>query len=130
MNKLNVGFSKVNINPPLGISVAGYYVPRFAKGFLDDTNISGIAFECDGKKIIVLSVDLCLLKTPHAKFCAEKIEEATGVSKDNIFITATHSHTAADVGSTLDGGENEVINEYTRFVTNRIVDAAVMALAK
>ena len=129
MNKLNVGFSKVNINPPLGISIAGYYVPRFAKGFLDDTNISGIAFECDGKKIIVLSVDLCLLKTPHAKFCAEKIEEATGVSKDNIFITATHSHTAADVGSTLDGGENEVINEYTRFVTNRIVDAAVMALA-
>ena len=33
MNKLNVGFSKVNINPPLGISVAGYYIDRFAKVF-------------------------------------------------------------------------------------------------
>ena len=129
MNKLNVGFSKVNINPPLGISIAGYYVPRFAKGFLDDTNISGIALECDGNKILIMSVDVCLLKTAHAKLCTEKISEATGVSKDNIFITATHSHTAADVGSTLDGSENEVINEYTHFVTNRMVDAAVMALA-
>ncbi len=129
MNKLNVGFSKVNINPPLGISIAGYYVPRFAKGFLDDTNISGVAFECDGRKIIVLSADACLLKTAFAKFCAEKIEETTGVSKENIFITVTHSHTAADIYSTLDGSKNEMIDEYTRLVATRMVDAAVMALA-
>ena len=130
MNKLNVGFSKVNINPPLGISIAGYYIPRFAKGFLDDTNISGIAFECDGKKIIVISVDVCTLDTALVRSFAEKIEEATGVAKENIFITATHSHTAADVGTTLDKCANDqIIAEYTRFVANRMVDAAVMALA-
>ncbi len=126
---IEVGFSKVNINPPLGISIAGYYVARFAKGFLDDTNISGVAFECKGKKIIVLSIDACYITTSLAKICREKIEEATGVSKDNILITATHSHTAANIGATLDGSKNEVINEYTRFVANRMVDAAVMALA-
>ena len=126
---IQVGFSKVNINPPLGISIAGYYVARFAKGFLDDTNISGVAFECEGKKIIVLSVDVCYITTSLAKICIEKIEEATGISKDNILITATHSHTAANMGTTLDSSNNEVINEYTRFVTNRMADAAVMALA-
>ena len=129
MNKLNVGFSKVNINPPLGISVAGYYIDRFAKGFLDDTNISGVAFECDGTKILVMSVDVCTLRTAYTKLCAEEIEKATGVSKENIFITATHSHTAADVGAALDGSSNELIDEYTRLVTRRMVDAAVMALA-
>ena len=40
MNKLNVGFAEVNMNPPLGIDVAGYYVPRFAKGFLDDLEVN------------------------------------------------------------------------------------------
>ena len=28
---LKVGFSKVNINPPLGIGIRGYYIPRYAK---------------------------------------------------------------------------------------------------
>ncbi len=129
MNNLKVGFSKVNINPPLGISIAGYYVSRFAKGFLDDTNISGVAFECGDKKILVMSVDVCSVATVIAKLLAEKIEEATGVSKENIFITATHSHTAADIATTLDGSQDETINSYTRFVTSRMVDAAVMALA-
>ena len=36
MNELKVGFSRVNVNPPLGIGVCGYYIPGFAKGFLDD----------------------------------------------------------------------------------------------
>ena len=109
MNKLNVGFSKVNINPPLGISIAGYYVPRFAKGFLDDTNLSVIAVECDGKKIIVVSVDVCHLDTALVRSCAEKIEEATGVAKENVFISATHSHTPADVGTPLDKSKNNQI---------------------
>lgn len=30
MNNLKTGFATVNGNPPLGISVAGYYVPRYA----------------------------------------------------------------------------------------------------
>ena len=26
----SVGSAKINVNPPLGISIAGYYIPRFA----------------------------------------------------------------------------------------------------
>ena len=96
---------------------------------MDDTNISGLAFECDGKTILVLSVDVCTLKTSYAKLCAEKIAAATGVAVENIFITATHSHTAADLGATLEGNSDALIEEYTRFVTARMVDASVLALA-
>ena len=35
MAQFQVGYASVNINPPLGIGIQGYYVPRFAKGFLD-----------------------------------------------------------------------------------------------
>ena len=59
MNKLNLGFAKVNINPPLGIDVAGYYIPRFAKGFLDDLEVNTMVLSCDDKKIALISVDVC-----------------------------------------------------------------------
>ena len=36
MNTLKVGYAGVNINPPLGCGVYGYFIPRFAKGFLDE----------------------------------------------------------------------------------------------
>ena len=30
------GFSRVNINPPMGIPIRGYYKERLADGILDD----------------------------------------------------------------------------------------------
>ena len=36
MSVFQVGYAEVNINPPLGIGIAGYYVPRFAKGYLEE----------------------------------------------------------------------------------------------
>ena len=35
MSNFQVGYAYVNINPPLGIAIAGYYVPRYASGFYD-----------------------------------------------------------------------------------------------
>ena len=35
MNKLLAGFSRLDVTPPLGIPIVGYYKPRFAEGVLD-----------------------------------------------------------------------------------------------
>ena len=43
MNSLQVGFAAVNIDPPLGIPVRGYYVPRRASGILRSIEIRMIA---------------------------------------------------------------------------------------
>ena len=37
----------------------GYYIPRFAKGFLDDLEVGAIVMSCDDTKIAVISVDSC-----------------------------------------------------------------------
>ena len=36
MNTLRAGFARVNITPPMGIFVEGYYKERYADGVLDD----------------------------------------------------------------------------------------------
>ena len=104
MNNLKVGFSAVNANPPLGIDVAGYYVPRYAKGFLDDIMVKTLVLECGEKKIALISVDNCGIKAAVSKPWMEEIEAVTGIPFDNIFLSATHTHTGPQIhmGSTED----------------------------
>ena len=93
MSKLQVGYSQVNANPPLGIGIDGYYVPRFAKGFLDDIEVISMVLTCGDTTVAMVSVDACLIEEDLiARFCAAA-EKATGIKKENIFLSATHTHT-------------------------------------
>ena len=122
-----VGYAEVNINPPLGIFVHGYYIDRFAEGFLDDLLASAMALKCGEKTILMLAVDNCLIKTSVADGYRRKIAEATGVDGDCVFICASHTHTGPQVSDLPEKAEN--ILEYTQFVGRRLADVAQLALA-
>ncbi|MBE7032740.1 MAG: hypothetical protein E7406_00745 [Ruminococcaceae bacterium] len=130
MNKLNVGFSKANVNPPLGIGVSGYYIPRFAKGFLDDLEVRTLAFSSADKKILMISLPVCLISKEKCLEYAGIIEEKTGVPKENIFISATHTHNGGllEVTDAFEADET-LINSYSELMGSRVVDSAVMALS-
>ena len=119
-----VGYTEVNINPPLGIFVHGYYIDRFAKGFLDDLLASAMALRCGEKTILMIAVDNCLIKTHIADGYRRSIAEATGVAAENIFLCASHTHTGPELG---DGYEDS--KQYTAFLGSRLCDAATLALA-
>ena len=57
MRDFSVGYAQININPKLGIGISGYYVPRFAKGYLDDLLAQCLALSLDGNTVLLLSVD-------------------------------------------------------------------------
>jgi len=129
MNKLKVGFSSVNVNPPLGIGVSGYYIPRFAKGILDDIEVKTLALECGEKQILMISVPTCGVAGELVCRYSADIEKTAGVPKENIFIAATHTHTGGLLVPTdaFEADEN-VIRDYAKFIGERIVDSSVMAL--
>lgn len=130
MNRLQVGFSKVNVNPPLGIAVAGYYVPRFAKGVLDDLEIRALALACGEEKILMVSIPVCGVPDKLALSYRKRIEKACGVPVDKQFLAATHTHTGGMVTpSSSFKADDEVNLKYAEFVGERIADAAVLALA-
>ena len=129
MNKLKVGFSSVNVNPPLGIGVAGYYIPRYAKGILDDIEVKTLALECGKKKILMISVPACGVASELISRYTSDIESATGVPKENIFIAATHTHTGGLLVPTdAFAADENVIRNYAIFMGERIVDSSVMSL--
>ena len=50
MNDFKAGYARVNINPPLGSALFGYYVKRLAKGYLDDLEAFALALTKGEKK--------------------------------------------------------------------------------
>ena len=129
MNSLKVGYAKVNINPRLGIGVCGYYVPRFAKGFLDDLEAHALALSCGDETVLMISVDVCQIHCDRVEEYRNKIAAASGVPAEKIFLAATHTHTGPFLmpSNAFDMDVN-TIAEYAAFLGSRLADLAVMAL--
>ena len=77
MREFQVGYAGVNINPVLGCGIDGYFVPRFAKGFLDDLEAHGIVLALGDRKIALISVDNCNLNAPLVNRYRAAIEKVT-----------------------------------------------------
>lgn len=124
-NKLNVGYARVNITPPMGINIAGYFKVRLAEGVLDELEACCVALGSGDTKALLITVDHCGLGKAVLTPIREAISERCGVDKEAIYIHATHTHTGP---STYVNSNNELIEEYRVFLGRRIVDVAAMAI--
>ena len=52
MNTLKAGFARVDITPPLGIHIQGYFVERIADGVLDPLSANALALSAGGKTAV------------------------------------------------------------------------------
>ena len=129
MEQLKVGYSSVVANPPLGIGIDGYYVPRFAKGNLDDIGVRAMALTQGDTKIILLSVDACMVGEKTVAEYSAMIEKETGVPADNIFLSATHTHTGPFLApTTMFEADPEPSLAYSQFLGTKVAEAAKLAL--
>ena len=129
-NDFKVGYASVNINPPLGIGMCGYYVARYAKGFLDDLTASALTLSVNGKTVIIISIDNCTVAPELLKRCKEKIAKTTPIASEGIFLTATHTHTAPfTTYTTAFELDKKQIDDYVDFLVERITDLASLALS-
>src|SRR4051794_13866074 len=90
---LRVGAAAVNITPPVGIPMAGYYSTRLAEGTHDDLHAKAMVFEQDGVKAALVAVDLVTVGWPTIEAARKLIAKNTGVRPEAVMISATHSHT-------------------------------------
>ncbi len=97
MSEFKVGFSRVNITPPMGVYINGYYLDRYVEGVLDELEVNSIAFECNGKKAIVMAMDLMAIPQTGMKTLRTAVAEATGLDYDSVIIHTTHTHVAPAV---------------------------------
>ena len=132
------GFARVDITPPLGSFMPGYYKDRRAKEVLDALQINCVAFS-DGKTTaLVMQVDAESVSDAVAGRMRDAIVKSTGVDRDAILVHASHTHDggylAMDIGTDASGkpvypgNATEVDRIYVDMCVTRAADVAVAAI--
>ena len=124
---IKVGFSRVNITPPLGINVSGYYIKRIADGVLDELEINTIAINKSDKTILLIAVDTISFGTNYVTNAKNKIAKEIGIPSESIFIHSTHIHTGPRTG--FDNTLTEIEKEYNDMVLRKLIDSSRIAIA-
>ena len=134
--EFKAGFARVDITPPLGTFMPGYYQVRRAKEILDPLQINMVAFS-DGKTTaLVAQYDTEALSDLVADMMRDAIVKATGVNRDAILLHASHTHDGAFLCPKTGHGSNalgdarvsEVDKIYIDLAVTRSADAAVEAI--
>lgn len=133
--ELRIGAAAVNITPPDGTPMAGYYSERGAHGMLDPLHAKAIVLEQDGAKAALVALDLVSTVRAHVEQARRLIEQQTGIPGANIMISATHSHTgpvlsAPNPRTDVFGGKNPLAVDFAARLPRLIADAAKQANEK
>lgn len=98
---MRCGFYEVEITPPLGTTIFGYFQARVNEGVITKLYAKAAVLESGGKHIAFLGLDMLGLPKGLADFVRESVNERIGIDKDAILIGATHSHTSGPTTDTL-----------------------------
>jgi len=114
---LTAGVSQVDITPPLGIGMRGYFEERTATTVHDPLYVRSFALQSDTGAAALAVCDLIGLQRKYIDQAKERIAEATGLRPDQVLVSCTHTHTGPHTGD----------DDYTQFVVGRIADGVRIA---
>lgn len=130
-DSLQVGLAEIDISPPVGFPMAGYYHERLAEGTIDPLKAKAVVFRDGSTEFALVVCDLIGIATDLKQAIRQKASEKTGIPPNQISISATHSHTAPDYMKELYlflGGENRV--SWRAKYIEKLIDGPVEAIAK
>ncbi len=100
-----VGFGQVDISPPLGIELAGYFEPRYAEAIHDPLEATCLLLEaCDGSRLALVSLDLIALTPADTLACRQALAEATKAPVESCLVHCTHTHLGPSTIQVFGGG--------------------------
>ncbi len=99
--RLHVGIAETDITPPQGFPIAGYYHERLADGTIDPLKAKAIVFRSGQQQAAMVVCDLTAISRDLSETVRARASENTGIPKQFIAISGTHSHTAPDYNKHL-----------------------------
>ena len=123
---LKVGFSRVDVTPPLGSYVSGYYYDRFAKGVLDPLELNALACNDGERTALLIIADFIGVDRVFCDGIREKIAARVGIPAEHIMLTSLHQHTSVCIGMGDKYTRNDVV--YMESLYRKYCDVAQMAI--
>ncbi|MBE6589477.1 MAG: hypothetical protein E7643_04795 [Ruminococcaceae bacterium] len=120
------GFSRVDVTPPLGSYISGYFHARYAKGVLDPLELNAAAFSDGENTVLLIIADFIGVDKIHCDLIREKIALRVGIPAEHIMLTALHQHTSVCIGMKEPNTRSDVF--YMEDVYRKYCDVAQMAI--
>ena len=122
---LKAGFARIDVTPPLGTTLAGYYETRYADGILDPLLATAIAFDNGENRIIVMSIDIIGFNQKLMNRVRAAVAAAVETDPKAVFVACTHTHLGP---CTADAFGKEHNPEYVDWFVKKLADVAVLAV--
>ncbi|MBQ7624544.1 MAG: hypothetical protein IJS65_04640 [Clostridia bacterium] len=119
------GFARVEVTPPLGTYIPGYFEKRWSNGILDPLYLNALAYTDGEKTNVLIACDLLSIKMNESAEIRELIAKETGIDKDAVFTCVLHQHTSF----ALRPDDFSVPSpEFRKVLSRKFVDVAKMAI--
>ncbi|HNY78471.1 MAG: neutral/alkaline non-lysosomal ceramidase N-terminal domain-containing protein [Sedimentisphaerales bacterium] len=100
-DSLEVGVGVVDITPPLGYRMSGYFHERLSEGVSNPLHAKAIVMRQGATKAAMVFCDIIGLSPDVSRAARQRAESMTGIPAANILLAATHSHTGPLYWGTL-----------------------------
>ncbi len=122
------GFARVDITPPFGTPIAGYFSDRRADGILDPIELVALAVKDDNNTAVFITGDLLYVRLEAADEIRQRISAAVQLPFENVFLQGLHQHTSMRIGGKPGQLSNVTDRDYLDVLYRKFCDVAKMAL--
>lgn len=127
MGSFKAGFARLDITPPIGAYLVGYFGPRVSCGILDPLLATAVAVSDGENTAVIISMDLIGIDQVTVDRIRFGVEERCGIPHESVFVACTHTHLAHAV--TLEyKGSPEWNEENVNVTLEKAIGAAQMAI--
>lgn len=123
---MKVGFSTVDITPPLGSEVPGGFGKHYLMDVHDPLHVKAAVFGDGDTRVALVSVDSLSIKASTVRAGRLMAEKLTGMPPDHIMVAATHTH---EGGPTVDwaGDPRDFTSAQDRELIGKLLETGVVA---
>jgi neutral ceramidase len=114
---LTAGASCVDVTPPLGTKMRGYFEERTARTVHDPLHVRSFALENGDGAVALAICDIIGINREYLDQARALIAETTDLQPEQVLIASTHTHTGPHTGD----------DDYTQWLWRRIADGVRIA---
>ena len=122
-----IGLYEREITPLFGNSIDGYFNLRLVDGVKEKTYAKAIVIDDGKNEVVMLAVDACGITDALCDAVYKKVSKYINIKRENLLISATHSHTAGPDGVIDTNGDKKVDNLYIEWLYHACADTIICA---
>ena len=122
------GAATSNITPPLGVPLVGSTTVVNATHVHDELHARCLALDDGTTRLVFVVVDNLSVNREVFDEAKHAIQAATGVPRENMMMSATHTHSGANARGLNPLLHSKALDEYQTFLARRIADGVRRAI--